>query len=123
MRDTKNFPGWMMFGTAVTFWSTVVLAWAYRREAPDRPAPPTPVAVVDLAESSHVFRAPLRELLNPENRRTVVYSRRGFTGRSPGFVLPEATVWGFTGILLDSVLDGLGWTEPWDASLEIPPPR
>jgi 8-oxo-dGTP pyrophosphatase MutT (NUDIX family) len=83
---------------------------------------PTPVGVVDLGESAQVFRAPVRDLLNPGNRRTVVVERGGFTSRSPAFVLPEATVWGFTGMLLSSLFDALGWSEPWDDSRIIPPP-
>ncbi len=83
---------------------------------------PTPVGVVDEGESAQVFRAPVRDLLNPANRRTVAFQRGGSTGLSPGFVLPEATVWGFTGMLLSSLFDALGWTEPWDESLVIPPP-
>ncbi|MHA7261756.1 NUDIX hydrolase [Arthrobacter sp. TMN-37] len=83
---------------------------------------PTPVGVVDEGESAQVFRAPVRDLLNPANRRTVVVERAGFTSRSPAFVLPEATVWGFTGMVVSSLFDALGWTEPWDESKVIPPP-
>lgn len=83
---------------------------------------PTPVGVVDHGESAQVFRAPVRDLLNPENRRTVVLERGGSTSRTPAFVLPEATVWGFTGMLLSFLLDALGWSEPWDESRHIPPP-
>lgn len=54
MRDTKNMRGWIIFGTALTFWSTVVLAWVYRGHPPERSAapapmvaPPAPVVAVD----------------------------------------------------------------------------
>ncbi|MBG6216140.1 8-oxo-dGTP pyrophosphatase MutT (NUDIX family) [Arthrobacter sp. CAN_A6] len=95
------------------FLVTPVLAWWARQ---------TPVAVVSEAESTQVFRVPVGDLLNPSNRRTAVVRRRGSTMRSPAFVLPNATVWGFTAILLDSLFEGLQWTQPWDPSLEIPAP-
>lgn len=95
------------------FLVTPVLAWWTRQ---------TPVTVVSEAESTQVFRVPVGELLNPSNRRTAVVRRGGLTRRSPAFVLPNATVWGFTAILLDSLFEGLGWTQPWNASLEIPAP-
>lgn len=90
---------------------TPVVAWWAR---------PTPVAVVDHAESAHVFRAPVGDLLDPENRRTSVVRRGPRTFRSPAFLVhadgTEHVVWGFTGLVLDAVLDRLGWTEPWDRS-------
>nr|WP_253908525.1 CoA pyrophosphatase [Arthrobacter sp. H41] len=99
--------------TVSNFLVTPVLGWWARQ---------TPVAVVSEAESTQVFRVPLRDLLDPSNRRTAVVRRRGSTHRSPAFTLPNATVWGFTAILLDSLFEGLQWTEPWDSSLEIPAP-
>ncbi len=32
----------------------------------------------------------------------------------------EHLVWGFTGMLLDALFNRLGWTEPWDAGVELP---
>ncbi|MFT4229003.1 MAG: CoA pyrophosphatase [Microbacterium sp.] len=94
---------------------TPVLAW-WRR--------PSPVGVVDEAESSHVFRAPVADLLDPANRGMAVIRRDGQAWRSPGFLVPHSDgahlVWGFTGLLLDALFDRLGWTEPWDATYEIP---
>jgi 8-oxo-dGTP pyrophosphatase MutT (NUDIX family) len=96
---------------------TPVVAWWAR---------PTPVAVVDHAESAHVFRVPVADLLDPANRRTAVVRRGPRTFRSPAFLVhgdgTEHVVWGFTGLVLDAVLDRLGWTEPWDASrtLDLP---
>ncbi|WP_253904287.1 CoA pyrophosphatase [Arthrobacter sp. Br18] len=95
------------------FLVTPVLAWWVRQ---------TPVTVVSEAESTQVFRAPVGELLDPSNRRTVVVQRKEQTFRSPAFVLPNATVWGFTALLLDSLFDGLQWSQPWDAEREIPKP-
>lgn len=93
---------------------TPVLAWW---------AQPSPVAVVDEGESAHVFRAPVADLLDPANRRAVVGGRAGRPRPSPAFVVGEHVVWGFTAIVLDRVMDGLGWTEPWDEGRTIPMPR
>ena len=92
---------------------TPVLAWW---------AEPSPVAVVDAAESTHVFRAPVADLLDPDNRRTVTVARAERTYRGPGFLLGRHVVWGFTAMVLDRLFDELGWTEPWDRSLRIPAP-
>jgi len=94
---------------------TPVLAW-WRH--------PSPVRVVDEAESSDVFRAPVADLLDPANRGSTVIRRGGQEWRGPGFLVPHANgvhlVWGFTGMVLDGLFDRLGWTEPWDASRELP---
>ena len=95
------------------FLVTPVLAWW---------AAPSSVSVVDEGESSHVFRIPVADLLDPANRRTAVVRRRGLTGRSPAFITREATVWGFTAMLLDGLFEGLGWTSEWDPTREIPAP-
>jgi 8-oxo-dGTP pyrophosphatase MutT (NUDIX family) len=97
---------------------TPVLAWW---------TSPSAVAVVDAAESAHVFRAPVADLLDPENRRTVVVARerapRAAVHRSPGFLVDGHVVWGFTAMVLDRLFDELGWTEDWDRSRTIEPPR
>lgn len=92
---------------------TPVLAWWSR---------PSPVGVVDVGESAAVFRAPVADLIDPGRRRTVAMDRAGATYRSPAFLLNGCTVWGFTAIVLDGILDALGWTEPWDSSRTIPVP-
>lgn len=85
---------------------------------------PSPVRVVDEAESADVFRAPVADLLDPANRGVTVIRRDGQEWRGPGFVVANETgehlVWGFTGLLLDGLFDRLGWTEPWDREREIP---
>ena len=85
---------------------------------------PSPVDVVDEAESSAVFRAPVADLLDPSRRGVTVLRRGGDEWRGPGFLVPHATgahlVWGFTAMLLDGVFDRLGWTEPWDRARELP---
>lgn len=94
---------------------TPVLAW-WRH--------PSPVGVVDEAESADVFRAPVADLLDPANRGVTVIRRDGREWRGPGFLVRHATgehlVWGFTGMLLDGLFDRLGWTEPWDDTRELP---
>ncbi|MGK3951201.1 NUDIX hydrolase [Microbacterium sp. I2] len=100
---------------------TPVLAW-WRH--------PSPVRVVDEAESADVFRAPVADLLNPANRGATVIRRDGQEWRGPGFFVPrfdaqgtrvgEHLVWGFTGMVLDGLFDRLGWTEPWDDTRELP---
>lgn len=83
----------------------------------------TPVGVVDEAESSHVFRAPVADLLDPDSRVTVVVGRDGRSYRGPGFQVSDGTtthlVWGFTGGILDALFDALGWTEDWDRTREL----
>ena len=96
---------------------TPVLAW-WRH--------PSPVRVVDVAESADVFRAPVADLLDPGNRGVTVIRRDGLEWRGPGFLVPRADeggehlVWGFTAMLLDGLFDRLGWTEAWDATRELP---
>ncbi|MGC5166412.1 NUDIX hydrolase [Luteimicrobium sp. DT211] len=89
-------------------------------------ATPTPVRVVDDAESAHVFRVPVADLVAPQNRRTVVARRGARSYRSPGFLAAadgrEHLVWGFTAGILDAVLDRLGWAEPWDESRTVDAP-
>ncbi|MGA7149243.1 MAG: CoA pyrophosphatase [Microbacterium sp.] len=84
---------------------------------------PSPVRVVDLAESADVFRAPVVDLLDPANRGVTLIRRGSREWRGPGFVVPyaggEHVVWGFTGMLLDGLFDRLGWTEPWDDKREL----
>ena len=85
---------------------------------------PSPVHVVDEAESADVFRAPVADLLDPANRGVTVMRGEGRELRSPAFHVgqgPEAhLVWGFTAMVLDALFDRLGWTEPWDATRELP---
>lgn len=93
---------------------TPVLGWWAR---------PTPVRVVDVAESAHVFRAPVADLLDPANRFTTVLRRGRQTWRGPGFHVHDGDlthlVWGFTAGILDAMFDQLGWTESWDTTREL----
>ncbi|GAA1853026.1 NUDIX hydrolase [Microbacterium koreense] len=82
---------------------------------------PSPVGVVDEAESSAVFRAPVADLLDPARRGVTVIRRGDHEWRGPAFVVDGGhLVWGFTGMVLDRLFDRLGWTEQWDPTREIP---
>ena len=87
------------------FLVTPVLAWW---------ASPSPVRVVDYGESAQVFRIPVRDLLDPDNRVMSTVSRGGQTFTSPAFTVNGIVVWGFTGIVLTGLFDQLGWAVPWD---------
>lgn len=92
---------------------TPVLAWW---------AEPSPVAVVDHGESAEVFRAPVGDLVEPALRCTVEVRRGAVRHRSPGFDVDGRLVWGFTALVLDRLLDDLGWAEPWDHGRVVPAP-
>jgi 8-oxo-dGTP pyrophosphatase MutT (NUDIX family) len=88
---------------------TPVLAWW--RE-------PTPVTVVDEREVNAVLRVPIAELLDPTHRVTVVHPM-GYS--SPGFMIgddKDLILWGFTAGIVNKLFDHLGWTRPWDATVE-----
>ncbi|BDZ43384.1 hypothetical protein GCM10025865_26830 [Paraoerskovia sediminicola] len=86
--------------------------WAHRSE----------VGVVDVAESAHVFRAPVADLIDPGHRRTAVARRGAQVYRGPAFLVDDGprqhVVWGFTAGIVDALLDRLGWAEPWDVGHE-----
>ncbi|MCQ9165160.1 MULTISPECIES: CoA pyrophosphatase [unclassified Arthrobacter] len=92
---------------------TPVLGWWARQ---------TPVDVVDYGESAQVFRVPVRDLLDPDNRVTATLTRNGRTYCGPAFTVNGVVVWGLTAGILTHVLDELGWSVPWDASRKIPAP-
>ncbi|MCG2623535.1 CoA pyrophosphatase [Arthrobacter sp. I2-34] len=83
---------------------------------------PSPVAVVDFNESAQVFRVPVADLLQPDNRYTTVLRRAGRIFRGPAFAVNGVVVWGFTAAILSSVFDEAGWTQEWDRTREIPAP-
>ena len=88
---------------------------------------PSPVQVVDDAESSLVVRVPVRDLLDPSHRHLATVTRGAAAHHTPAFTVPvgkeSVTIWGFTGILLDRLLHRLGWELPWDATHRVPAPR
>ncbi|WNI16883.1 NUDIX hydrolase [Actinacidiphila sp. ITFR-21] len=78
---------------------------------------PSPVAVVDPAETARVFRVPVSELTDPANRATLVHPS-GFRGAA--FLVAGALVWGFTAGLIDKILHYAGWERPWDHDRTVP---
>jgi 8-oxo-dGTP pyrophosphatase MutT (NUDIX family) len=72
---------------------------------------PSPVRVVDPAETARVFRVPVTDLTDSANRATLVHPS-GFRG--PAFLVEGALVWGFTAGLIDNLLQFAGWERPWD---------
>ena len=95
------------------FLVTPVLGWWSRQ---------SPVDVVNYGESAQVFRVPVRDLLDPENRFTAVLAREGHNYRGPAFVVNGVVVWGFTAGILNYVFQELEWAVPWDEHREIPAP-
>ena len=87
------------------FLVTPVLAWW---------AAQSPVRVVDYGESAQVFRVPVRDLLDPDNRVMATVSRVGQTFQSPAFTVNGVVVWGFTGMILNQLFEQLGWAVHWD---------
>lgn len=82
---------------------TPVLAWW--RE-------PSHVGAADPREVAAVARVPLSVLADPRNRLQIRSPRSGFA--SPAFRAAGMLVWGFTGGVLDRLLEAGGWAVPWD---------
>jgi 8-oxo-dGTP pyrophosphatase MutT (NUDIX family) len=72
---------------------------------------PGPVAPVDLAETAIVERVPIATLADPANRVWVRYREY----RGAGFEVAGMLVWGFTGALVDALLELGGWARPWQS--------
>ncbi|PWJ27488.1 NUDIX domain-containing protein [Branchiibius hedensis] len=73
---------------------------------------PHPIGVLDPAEVARVGRVAVDDLTDPVNRFMSVHPTRGFA--APAFEVDGFYIWGFTAILLDTVLDAAGLTRPWD---------
>ncbi|MGW6056836.1 NUDIX hydrolase [Streptomyces sp. NPDC055189] len=78
---------------------------------------PTPVGVVDPAETARVFTVPVSDLTDPGNRATAVHPM-GHKG--PAFLVESALVWGFTAGVIDRILHFAGWERPWDRTKQVP---
>jgi 8-oxo-dGTP pyrophosphatase MutT (NUDIX family) len=76
-------------------------------------ARPSPVRVVDPAETAAVVRVPVATLADPATRFRVT-GPSGYTG--PAFAAGGLLVWGFTAGLVDWMLTLGGWARPWDGS-------
>ncbi len=69
---------------------------------------PSPVWAADLNEVESVARVPVADLINPELRVKVRHPS-GYVG--PAFDVAGMLVWGFTGVLLDRLLELAGLVE------------
>ena len=81
---------------------TPVVAWWER---------PSQVWAREPDEVESVTRVRLADLINPANRVSVRHPS-GYVG--PGFRVNGMLVWGFTGGLIDFLLDHSGLAQPWD---------
>lgn len=89
---------------------TPVVAWWQR-----------PNEMVTTAEATRVFRVPVGDLVDPQLRVTAVAFDKSAKQRfcTPAFTVGGTLVWGFTAMILDRVLELLGWAEPWDPRYTI----
>ncbi|MEI6362835.1 MAG: CoA pyrophosphatase [Actinomycetes bacterium] len=78
---------------------------------------PSPVWAQDPEEVESVHRVPIANLVDPANRCRILHPS-GFVG--PGFEVEGMLVWGFTGGILSTLLDTMGWSVPWDESRIVP---
>lgn len=78
---------------------------------------PSPVDVVDPAETARVFTVPVADLTDPANRVTAVHPSGH---RGPAFLVESALVWGFTAGVIDRIMHYAGWERPWDRTKQVP---
>ncbi|MCW5252263.1 MULTISPECIES: NUDIX hydrolase [unclassified Streptomyces] len=78
---------------------------------------PSPVGVVDPAETARVFTVPVADLTDPANRVTALHPSGH---RGPAFLVESALVWGFTAGVIDRLLHYAGWERPWDPEKQVP---
>lgn len=79
---------------------------------------PSPVGVQDPGEVEQVLLVPIDELLDAEHRVMVTHPS-GY--RSPGFLIGpdhDLILWGFTAGIIARLFDFVGWTKPWDETVE-----
>ncbi|MCK2214560.1 CoA pyrophosphatase [Actinomadura sp. ATCC 31491] len=81
---------------------------------------PSAVHAASPDEVESVERVPIGELVDPANR---VMLRHPSGMKGPAFQVRGMLVWGFTAMILDSVLRAGGLERPWDTSrtAELPP--
>lgn len=90
---------------------TPVIGWWQR---------PSPVAPGDPAEVAQVVRVPVSALVDPQNRFQTVHPS-GYI--SPGFLVDELFVWGFTAGVLNWLIGLAGLEQPWDTGRRRPVPE
>ncbi|WP_317259739.1 hypothetical protein [Kocuria atrinae] len=68
------------------------------------------------------------DLINPAHRYYATVTRGNQTYKSPAFDVrvnetgETVTVWGFTGIVIDRILEWLDWSVEWDHNDKRPAP-
>ncbi len=77
---------------------------------------PSPVRVAEPAEVASVHRVPIADLADPALRCSVRHPS-GYVG--PGYQVSGLLVWGFTGMLVDAILEQTRWAVPWDTSRTV----
>ncbi|MEU8541123.1 CoA pyrophosphatase [Streptomyces sp. NPDC048717] len=77
---------------------------------------PSPVGVVDPAETARVFTVPVADLTDPANRVMAVHPR---IHDGPAFLVASTLVWGFTAGVIDRILHYAGWERPWDHTRKV----
>ncbi|WP_238997985.1 NUDIX hydrolase [Nocardioides limicola] len=88
---------------------TPVLGWWHE---------PGEVGVRSPEEVHDIHHVVIEELLEPDNRVSVVHPS-GWRG--PGFLIGqdnEVILWGFTAGIISRLFDFIGWTRPWDEQQE-----
>jgi hypothetical protein len=82
---------------------------------------PRTLEPVDVKEVASILHHPIRQLIDPANRFSVVHP----TGwRGPAFeVGTEVPLWGFTAGVISRLFEQLGWEKPWDDSVTRPLPE
>lgn len=80
-----------------------------------------PDEMITTEEATRVFRVPVGDLVDPNLRVTAVATDRSANQRfgTPAFTVGGTLVWGFTAMIIDRVLELLGWAEPWDPRYTI----
>lgn len=82
---------------------------------------PRPLAVVDPVEVARVDFVALDALLAPANRFVAVHPLRPGM-ETPAFIVDGLFVWGFTAMLLSTILDVAGLTRTWDVMRQVQVP-
>lgn len=76
---------------------------------------PSAIHAADPREIAGVHEIAVADLVRPDARSTAVHP---WGYRGPAFAVGDLYIWGFTGHLLDGILDLAGWSVPWDVRVE-----
>lgn len=81
---------------------------------------PSAIHAADPREIAGVHQIAVADLVRPDARSTAVHP---WGYRGPAFAVGDLYIWGFTGHLLDGILDLAGWSVPWDVGVESEIPQ